>query len=83
VKEEKTQNPYIYLLELTIKISGDLEFVYFSGEFGPFFSLKILCLGRNHIFQVKIWRNFAQNQNTETPNRTYSQLVKNVCREMS
>jgi hypothetical protein len=31
-----------------------------SGEFGPFFSWKILCIGRNHIFQLKIRRDFAQ-----------------------
>ncbi len=29
-----------------------------------FFQGKILCVGRNHIFQVGIWRNFAQ-KNTD------------------
>jgi hypothetical protein len=29
---------------------------------GIFFSWKILCIGRNHIFQVKIWRNFAKEK---------------------
>jgi hypothetical protein len=31
-----------------------------SGEFGPFFLWKILCIGWNRIFQVEIWRNFAK-----------------------
>jgi hypothetical protein len=28
-----------------------------SGELGPLFPKKILCIGQNHIFQLKIWRN--------------------------
>ncbi len=31
---------------------------------GPFFPLKILCIGRNHIFQVDIWRNFSSRKKT-------------------
>jgi hypothetical protein len=34
------------------------------GKFGPFFPRKILCGGRNHIFQVEIWRKFASKRNT-------------------
>jgi len=46
-----------YLLELIIKIwrSGIFIFISKCGESGPFFSWKILCIGQNHIFQVKIW----------------------------
>jgi len=33
-----------------------------SGKFGPVFEWKILCIGQNHIFQVKIWQNFAQRK---------------------
>ncbi len=62
MKIEKNQNPSIFLLGLIIKIwrFGNLYFPK-SGKFGPFFSpLKILCIGqKNHIFQVKIWQNFA------------------------
>ncbi len=39
-------------------------FLSFSkfGEFGPFFLWKILCIGRSHIFQVGIWRKFANKK---------------------
>jgi hypothetical protein len=30
----------------------------------PFFSWKILCIGQNHIFQIKIWQNFAKQKTT-------------------
>lgn len=33
-----------------------------SGKFVSFFPLKILCTDPNHIFQVKIWKNFTQNK---------------------
>jgi hypothetical protein len=37
-----------------------------SSEFEPFFfSQKILCTGRNHIFQVEIWEKFSGKRNTE------------------
>ncbi len=28
-----------------------------SGELGPMFPQKVLCIGQNHIFQLEIWRN--------------------------
>jgi hypothetical protein len=30
-----------------------------------FFPQKILCIGRNHIFQVEIWEKFSGKRNTE------------------
>jgi hypothetical protein len=63
MKVKKNQNPsYIlgYLLELIIKIwQFGKKYSLKSGEFGPFFPWKILCIGQNHIFQVKIWRNLG------------------------
>jgi hypothetical protein len=38
-----------------------------SGEFGPFFPWKILCIGQNRIFQVEI---SPQKENTAT-NKLY------------
>jgi hypothetical protein len=35
-----------------------------SGEFGSFFPWKILCIGQNHIFQVKICQNLAPEKKT-------------------
>jgi hypothetical protein len=47
-----------------------------SGEYGPFFSWKILCTGRNHISQVEIWQNFAKKkkrrQSVEIRHKYYS-----------
>jgi hypothetical protein len=37
-----------------------------SGEFGTFFPWKILCMGRNHIFQVEIWWKFGNKRNTRS-----------------
>ncbi len=34
-----------------------------SGEFGFFFSWKILCIGWNDIFHVKIWRKISSKRN--------------------
>jgi hypothetical protein len=46
----------------TLKNEFGFGFVFYfsskSGEFGPFFPWKILCIGRNNVFQVEIWRNF-------------------------
>jgi hypothetical protein len=69
MKVLKKQDPSIFLAtkwNLSQK-SENLEYYFISksGEFGPFFPWKILCVGRNHIFQVEIWRNFAkENKNT-------------------
>jgi hypothetical protein len=35
-----------------------------SGEFRSFFWSKFLCVGWNHIFQVQIWQNLTQKENT-------------------
>jgi hypothetical protein len=41
-----------YYKNMAIRI---FKFFFFEcGEFGSFFSWKILCIGQNHIFQVKI-----------------------------
>jgi hypothetical protein len=42
-----------------------IQKITYSGKFGPFFSWKFLCLGRNNIFQVEIWREFASEGNAE------------------
>jgi hypothetical protein len=40
-----------------------LDFVSLkSGELGPNFPQKILCIGQNHIFQLEIWRNLLHKQ---------------------
>jgi hypothetical protein len=45
--------------------SGELIISFLkSGKLGPVFAWKILCKGQNHIFQVKIWQNFAQRKQT-------------------
>jgi hypothetical protein len=51
MKVEKKQDPSTFLATYwnLSKKSGDLETSFFpkSSEFGPFFSWKILCIGRN------------------------------------
>jgi hypothetical protein len=64
--DKEKQEPSVYLAtywNLSYKC-GDLETFFFSksGESEPFFPWKILCIGRNHIFQVQIWRNFAKTK---------------------
>jgi len=55
---KKSKSFYIfgYLLELIVKnlAIGRIFFVK-SDKFGPFFSLKILPIGSNHIFEAGIW----------------------------
>jgi hypothetical protein len=50
-----------YLVEVIIKF-GDLEkkFVQNLANLGYFFHENSFCVGRNHIFQVEIWRNSAK-----------------------
>jgi hypothetical protein len=51
-------------LELIIKIrqSGFLFLFLKYGEFGSFFSWKMLCIGQDHIFQVEFWQKFARRR---------------------
>ncbi len=56
-----------YLLELIIKIWRLVELFFRSlANWGPFFSWKILHIGRNHIFQVRTWQKFASKRNAES-----------------
>jgi hypothetical protein len=50
-----------YILELIIQKYGDMDFVFFKIWliWAIFFPQKILCIGQNHIFQVKIWLKLA------------------------
>jgi hypothetical protein len=64
-----TESFYIlgYLLELIIKIwRFEKKILQNLANLGQFFHEKILCAGRNHIFQVEIWRKFASQRNTGT-----------------
>jgi hypothetical protein len=63
-KKSKSFNIFGYVLELIIKIWRLVILFLKSGEFGPFFSWKIVPICRNHIFQVGIWRKFASKRNT-------------------
>jgi hypothetical protein len=54
----KNQNLPIFLLfggTNNNNLAIDIIFFWKSGEFGSFFSWKILPIGRNHIFTVGIW----------------------------
>ncbi len=62
MKVEKKHNPSIFLpiyWNLSLKSDNLEKKSLKSGEFGSFFSWKILC--RN---QVEIWQNFTQTENT-------------------
>jgi hypothetical protein len=65
---KKKQNPSIFLATNWnwSKKSGDLKNKKFQNlmNLGHFFPWKILGIGRNHIFQVKIWRKIATKGNT-------------------
>jgi hypothetical protein len=65
MKVEKNQNPFIFLATYwnLSSTSGDLIISFLkSGKFGPVLAWKILHKCQNHIFQVKIWQNFAQRK---------------------
>jgi hypothetical protein len=58
-------------LVLTMNMKPNMSirsFVFYfclnSGEFRSFFWSKFLCVGWNHIFQVQIWQNLTQKENT-------------------
>jgi hypothetical protein len=73
MKVLKNQNPsYIlgYLLELIIKIwqFGRKKFFKIWRIWAIFFPWEILCIGQNHIFQVKIWRNLAPKKRLVSTN---------------
>jgi hypothetical protein len=76
-KKKKNQNPFIFLAtywNLSSK-SGNLIICFSkSGKFWPFFAWKILCESQNHIFQVKIWQNFAGHTGEQPTTRGISQI---------
>jgi hypothetical protein len=65
--EEKKNRILLYSwlpMELIIKKNltiSKLVFLHLA-NLGHFFHGKFHCIGRNHIFQVKIWRNFAKKK---------------------
>jgi hypothetical protein len=50
-------------LELIIKLWQIFKKISKFNKFESLFSWKILCINHSHIFQVKIWQNFAQKKN--------------------
>ncbi len=67
---KKTRNPSIFLAtyrKLSLKKSNDFgkkRLLQKSRKFGPFFPLKILCIGRNHIFSGRNLVKFCPKKNT-------------------
>jgi hypothetical protein len=57
MKIEKAHNPSLFLA--TYWNLSQKKIPSKSAEFGPYFSLKICCIGQNHIFQIKNLQNFA------------------------
>ncbi len=69
MKVEKNQDSPIFLATFWILIVKIWQFFFFNsflkfGEFGPFFSWKVLCIDWNHIFQVEFLQKFANKKNT-------------------
>jgi hypothetical protein len=81
-KKKKTESFEILgLLNGTYHINLAIWNFYSSkyGEFGPLFSWKILCIGRNHIFKVKIWQNFAKKKNADMLTRQSVEIIHKFC----
>jgi hypothetical protein len=60
-----------YIVEIIIKNLAIKKKSSTSGEFGSFgffLEKKILCIGRNHIFQVEIWRNHTPSPEQQVTN---------------
>jgi hypothetical protein len=70
MKVEKTQDLSIFLATYWTycKIYGDLKFFSFLNlpNLDHFSQWKILCSGRNHIFQVEPLQKLANKKNTDT-----------------
>jgi hypothetical protein len=80
MKLENKQNPSILFLatywNLSLNNNGNLEKKFFEiWRILAIFSMEILCIGRNHIFQVEIWRDFAKKKKT-TLLRTHEMLTE-------
>ncbi len=60
-----------YILEHIIRKYGDMDFILVKIWliWAIFFSQKILCIGQNHIFQVKIWLKLASETD---PHQNYA-----------
>ncbi len=60
-----------YILEHIIRKYGDMDFILIKIWliWAIFFPKKILCIGQNHIFQVKIWLKLA---NETDPHQNYA-----------
>jgi hypothetical protein len=70
-RKKKNRFPLGYLLEVMINILAIWKFqkIRNLATLGHFFPWKILCIGRNPILQVEIWRKFTSKRNTGSTGR--------------